>query len=81
MKSINRRKALVNLVKRGRNQVIHIPREFELPGNIAILRRAGNCLIIESPARQSLQRLFASWEPLPEGLPPFEDLAAGDVDL
>ena len=36
---------VVKLFKNGRNQAIRIPREFELPGDEAILRKDGNRLI------------------------------------
>ncbi|MBV8102168.1 MAG: AbrB/MazE/SpoVT family DNA-binding domain-containing protein, partial [Verrucomicrobia bacterium] len=40
----------VKLFKNGRNQAVRIPREFELPGEDAIMRKEGRRLIIE-PAR------------------------------
>jgi antitoxin VapB len=41
----------VKLFKKGRNQAVRIPREFELPGEEAIIRKDGQRLIIE-PARR-----------------------------
>ncbi len=38
----------VKLFKNGRNQAVRIPREFELPGDDAIMRKDGNKLIIEA---------------------------------
>ena len=37
----------VKLFKNGRNQAVRIPREFELPGEDAIIRKDGQRLIIE----------------------------------
>lgn len=37
----------VKLFKNGRNQAVRIPREFELPGEDAIMRKEGEKLIIE----------------------------------
>ena len=42
----------VKLFKNGRNQAVRIPREFELPGEDAIMRKEGERLVIE-PARPS----------------------------
>ena len=43
----------VKLFKNGRNQAVRISREFELPGEDAIMRKEGDKLIIE-PAPQKL---------------------------
>ena len=37
----------VKLFRNGRNQAVRIPRNFELPGSVAIMRREGNTLVIE----------------------------------
>jgi antitoxin VapB len=37
----------VRLFKNGRNQAVRIPREFELPGDSAIMRKEGERLIID----------------------------------
>jgi antitoxin VapB len=39
----------VKVFRNGRNQAIRIPREFELPGEDAILRKEGDRLILEPP--------------------------------
>lgn len=80
MESKDRQRRVVKLFKNGRNQTIHIPREFELPGDTAPLHREGNRLIIEPLARHSLRTLFASWETLRVGVPPFRDLPAEPFD-
>jgi antitoxin VapB len=52
----------VRLLKNGRNQALRIPRDFELPGDEAILRKEGNRLIVEPVARPSLLAVLASRE-------------------
>ena len=37
----------VRLFRNGANQAVRIPREFELPGNEALMHREGNRLILE----------------------------------
>lgn len=37
----------VRLFRNGANQAVRIPREFELPGNEALMRKEGNTLVIE----------------------------------
>ena len=54
----------VKLFKNGRNQAVRIPREFELPGQDAIMRRDGDKLIIEpAPPRFSTTIGLPSAEP------------------
>ena len=38
----------VSLFRNGANQAVRIPKEFELPGKQAILRREGNRLVLEA---------------------------------
>ena len=71
----------VRLFKNGRNQALRIPREFELPGNEAIIRKEGNRLIIEPVRRHSLLALLATWGPLEEDFPDLEDRPPEPVDL
>lgn len=73
---------IVRLFRNGRNQALRIPRELELPGNEAIIRREGNRLIVEPVQKPSLLALLASWEPLDEEFPEIDDLPPlDDVDL
>ena len=66
----------VRLFRNGRNQALRIPREFELEGEEAILRKEGNRLIIEPVRTGQLLALLASLEPLEEKFPDVdEDLA------
>jgi antitoxin VapB len=72
----------VRLFKNGRNQALRIPREFELPGSEAIIRKEGDRLIVEPVKRPSLLALLATLEPLDEDFPEIEDPpATDDVDL
>jgi antitoxin VapB len=59
----------VRLFRNGRNQAFRIPREFELEGEEAILRKEGDRLIIEPVRKGQLLALLASFEPLPEEFP------------
>ena len=71
----------VKLFKNGRNQAVRIPREFELPGEDAIIRKEGERLIIEPTPPKSLLALLATLAPLEEDFPPIPDLAPGPVEL
>jgi antitoxin VapB len=71
----------VRLFKTGQNQVLRIPRDFELPGDEAIIRKEGNRLIVEPVARPSLLAVLATLEPLKEDFPEIEDLPPKDVAL
>jgi antitoxin VapB len=72
---------LVRLFKNGRSQAVRIPREFELPGKEAIMRKDGDRLIIEPAKPRSLLGLLATLEPLDEGMPPIADQLPEPVDL
>ena len=71
----------VKLFKNGRNQAVRIPREFELPGEDAIMRKEGDRLIIEPASAPSLLELLASWDDLDEEFPEIEDLPIKDINL
>ncbi|MGO4813694.1 antitoxin [Cupriavidus sp. 2MCAB6] len=71
----------VRLFRNGRNQAIRIPREFELPGDEAILRKEGTKLVIEPVLTSPLRALLAQWAPLEEGWPDIDNLPAEAVDL
>jgi len=63
----------VKLFRNGRNQAVRIPREFELPGEDAVMRREGERLIIEPVAHKGLLNLLSEWDSLEEGFDPVED--------
>lgn len=71
----------VRLFKNGRNQALRIPRDFELPGDEAIISKEGDRLIVEPVARPSLLAVLATLEPLREDFPAIEDLPPADVTL
>jgi antitoxin VapB len=73
----------VRLFRNGRNQALRIPREFELEGDEAVLRKEGARLIIEPVRKGRLLAVLASLEPLEETFPDVdEDLPPlDDVEL
>ena len=76
----------VKLFRNGRNQAVRIPREFELPGTDAIMRKEGDRLLLEPAPKNSIDRLLAALatlEDLPEHeqLPEIEDLPPEPLDL
>jgi antitoxin VapB len=71
----------VRLFRNGRNQAVRIPREFELAGEEAILRKEGDRLIIEPAPPRSLLALLATLQPLDEEFPPIPELPVDSVDL
>ncbi len=71
----------VKLFKNGRNQAVRIPREFELPGEDAVIRREGDRLILEPAQPGSLLRVLDRLEPLDEDFPPIPDPKPDPVGL
>ncbi len=71
----------VKLFKNGRSQAVRIPREFELPGSDAVMRKEGERIIIEPVERQSLVEWLRAQPPLDEEIGPIEDLPAEPVDF
>lgn len=71
----------VKIFKNGRNQAVRIPREFELPGEDAIIRKEGARLVIEPAAPQSLLALLATLEPINEDFAEIEELPLKPVEL
>jgi antitoxin VapB len=71
----------VKLFRNGRNQAVRIPREFELPGEDAMMRKVGNQLIIEAAKKKmSLSELLDTFEPIDEPFPEIEDLPEKSLD-
>jgi antitoxin VapB len=71
----------VRLFRNGRNQALRIPRDLELEGDEAILRKEGDRLIVEPVRKGRLLALLSSMEPLDESfpdidaeLPPLDDV-------
>ena len=71
----------VKLFKNGRNQAVRIPREFELPGEDAIMHRDGDRLIIEAAVPKSLLAVLAGLSALDENFPEIADPIPDAVDL
>jgi antitoxin VapB len=71
----------VKLFRNGRNQAVRIPREFELPGEDAIIRKEGDRLIIEVSPPRSLLAVLASLSSISEDFPPIADPVPDPVDL
>ncbi len=72
----------VKLFRNGRNQAVRIPREFELPGEDALMRKEGDTIIIEpAKSKSSLKEWLATLDPIDEAWPEIEDLPADPVDL
>lgn len=73
----------VSLFRNGSNQAVRIPKEFELPGKQATMRRVGNRLIIDlvepKHPRGSAAALVAAlesmkdWEPVLEEFPDVDE--------
>jgi antitoxin VapB len=60
---------------------VRIPREFELPGDDAIIRKEVERLIIEPAPPRSLLALLATLAPIEEDFPPIRDLLREPVEL
>ena len=71
----------VKVFKNGRNKAVRIPREFEFPGDQAIMRKEGDRLVIEPVPTKSLLALLAKLAPLPEDFHPILDAPPDPVDL
>jgi len=73
---------IVRLFRNGRNQALRIPRDLELPGAEALLRKDGNRLILEPMPRPSLLEVLSTWAPLSEDFPEIDDIKPiEDVNL
>jgi antitoxin VapB len=72
----------VGLFRNGRNQAVRIPRDFELDGNEAIIRKDGKRLILEPvSAKNHLVELLKTLEPIQEEFLEMEDPPAEDEDI
>jgi antitoxin VapB len=71
----------VRLFRNGRNQALRIPRDLELPGRAATLRKEGPRLIVEPVAGPSLLAVLAKLRPIDEDLLPIPRPGAEQVDL
>lgn len=71
----------VKLFRNGRNQAVRIPRDFELPGNDAIMRKEGERLIIDPAPPKSLLAILDKLNPIREKFPDIVELASDPVKL
>ncbi len=59
----------IRLFRNGKNQALRIPREFELEGDEAIIRKEGGRLIVEPVRKGGLLASLATMAPLDETFP------------
>lgn len=71
----------VRLFRNGGNQALRIPRDLELPGNAATLRKEGSRLIVEAVAGPSLLAVLSTLKPIDEDFPPIVRHPAEPVEL
>jgi antitoxin VapB len=71
----------VKVFRNGRNKAVRIPREFEFPGDDAIMRKEGDRLIIEPLPTKSLLAVLAKLAPLPEDFPSILDVPPDAVEF
>ena len=71
----------VRLFRNGRNQALRIPREFELKGSEAIIRKEGDRLIVEPIRKGRLLALLNTLEPLDEIFPDVDENLAPPDDV
>jgi antitoxin VapB len=69
------------LFKNGRNQAIRIPRDLELPGKEALIRKDGERLIIEPVPPPRLLAVLASLEPIEDIFPDIDDQPPEPIEL
>ena len=71
----------VRSVRNGRNQALRIPRDLELPGRVATLRKEGPRLVVEPVAAPSLLEVLAKLKPLDDTVPPMPRPEAEPIEL
>ena len=71
----------VRLFRNGRNQALRIPRDLELPGRAATLRKEGPRLIVEPVAGPSLLAVLKTLKPLDDEFPPIQRPEAEPIEL
>jgi antitoxin VapB len=67
------RQRRVRLFRKGGNQAVRIPVEFELPGDEAIMHRDGERLVIEPVRKRGLVALLKTMKPSDEAFPEIHD--------
>ena len=71
----------VKVFRNGRNKAVRIPREFEFPGEEAIMRKEGGRLVIEPVPTKSLLAVLARLAPLREDFPAILDVPPDAVEF
>ena len=71
----------IRLFRNGRNQALRIPRDMELPGKVATIRREGPRLVVELIGGPSLLSVLAALKPMSDEFPPIGRPAAETVEL
>jgi len=71
----------LKLFTSGRRQAVRIPREFELPGDAAIMRKVGGRLILEPVRSRSLLAVLATLQPFDDDLEEIGRLPVDEVDV
>ena len=71
----------IRLFRNGTNQALRIPRDLELPGNEAVIRKEGDRLIVEAVKKPSLLALLTTLQPLDEEFPEMEDPPVNDCNV
>jgi antitoxin VapB len=71
----------VSLFRNGANQAVRIPKEFELSGTSATMRRDGNALIIEPLTQKTLLQVLNELERLATDFHEVADPLPESVDL
>lgn len=71
----------VSLFRNNRNQAVRIPKDLELPGDEAVLRKEGNKLILEPVSTASLIGLLKSLKPIDVDFPEIADPLPEEVNL
>ena len=76
-------KRKVSLFRNGKSQAVRIPKEFELPGKEATIRKDGKRLVIEPlpTTKKTLRELIDSWDPIGEDFPEIEDYPPDPVEI
>ncbi len=71
----------VSLFRNNRNQAVRIPKDLELPGDEAVIRKEGQRLILEPVSTASLTGLLKTLAPLDEDFPSIDDPRPENVDF
>ncbi len=74
---------VIRLFRNGRNQIIRIPRDFEIKGSEAIIRKEGKQLIVEPLKKKGLLSVLFGLKPLNKILPDIDEdlLPLDDIKL